>query len=156
LPAGAIAVPGRKLPRPGVFSPADAIDGLYRTILDDPAGLVAAFPDGHGGFTQPPPGALTYRPSDRLAAAVRLRDGTCRHPDCLISAADCQIDHVVAFSGSNPILGGWTILTNLQCLCVLHHQLKTAGLWRHEMLAGAIMHIHNAIGQHALTLPVRR
>ncbi|SEL65873.1 protein of unknown function [Rhodococcus maanshanensis] len=156
LSAGAIALPARRLPQPGIVSSADAIEGLCRTIQNDPTRLVAAFPDGHGGFTQPPPGALTYRPSDLLAAAVRLRDGTCRHPDCLIAAADCQIDHVVPFSRGNPIHGGWTILTNLQCLCVLHHQLKTAGLWRHEMLAGAIMHIHNAIGQHALTLPTRR
>lgn len=156
LPAGAAALPVRKLPHPGVISPADAIDGLFRTILNDPADLVTAFPDGHGGFTKPPPGALTYRPSDLLAAAVRLRDGTCRHPDCLIAAADCQIDHVVAFNRADPILGGWTVFANLQCLCTLHHQLKTAGLWRHDMLAGAIMHIYNTIGQHALTLPVRR
>jgi hypothetical protein len=156
LPAGAIALPGRKLPQPGIVPPADAIDDLYRTILNNPAGVVAAFADGHGGFAKPPPGALTYRPSDLLAAAVRLRDGTCRHPDCLIAAADCQIDHIVAFYKNNPILGGWTILANLQCLCALHHQLKTVGLWRHDMLTGAIMHIYNTIGQHALTLPVRR
>ncbi|WP_077042090.1 HNH endonuclease signature motif containing protein [Rhodococcus sp. MTM3W5.2] len=156
LPAGSTVLPVRKLPYPGVTSPVDAIDGLFRTILNDPADLVAAFPDGRGGFTRPPPGAMTYRPSDLLAAAVRLRDGTCRHPDCLIAAADCQIDHVVAFNRSEPILGGWTVLANLQCLCALHHQLKTAGLWRHEMLAGAIMHVYNTIGQHALTLPVRR
>ncbi|MFG1785613.1 DUF222 domain-containing protein [Rhodococcus oryzae] len=156
LPAGAAALPVRRLPQPGFVSPADAIDGLYRAILNDPTQIVAAFADGHGGFTEPPPGALTYRPSDLLAAAVRLRDGTCRHPDCLIAAADCQIDHVVAFNRSDPILGGWTVLANLQCLCTLHHQLKTAGIWRHDMLAGAIMHIYNTIGQHALTLPVRR
>ncbi|MFI6432014.1 DUF222 domain-containing protein [Rhodococcus oryzae] len=156
LSTGTIALPVRKLPQPGIVSPAVAIDDLYRTILNDPTQIVAAFPDGHGGFTKPPSGALTYRPSDLLAAAVRLRDGTCRHPDCLIAAADCQIDHVVAFDRRDPILGGWTILANLQCLCALHHQLKTTGLWRHDMLAGAIMHIYNTIGQHALTLPVRR
>ncbi|MFC7448946.1 HNH endonuclease signature motif containing protein [Rhodococcus daqingensis] len=156
VPAGALALPGRKFPQPGLISPATTIDRLYRAILTDPGQIVAAHPDGHGGFTEPPPGALTYRPSDLLAAAVRLRDGTCRHPGCSVPADDCQLDHIVAFLKSNPTLGGWTILANLQCLCVLHHQLKTAGLWRHEMLAGAIMHIHNALGQHGLSVPTRR
>ncbi|MFD4180892.1 DUF222 domain-containing protein [Rhodococcus sp. NPDC058514] len=156
LPAAAIALPARKLPQPGITSPAATLDDLNRKILTDPGQIRAAFPDGHGGFTQPPPGALTYQPSDLLAAAVRLRDGTCRHPGCTVPASDCQIDHIVAFLKANPALGGWTILANLQCLCVLHHQLKTAGLWHHDMLTGAIMHIYNTIGQHALTLPVRR
>ncbi|MFD4182727.1 DUF222 domain-containing protein [Rhodococcus sp. NPDC058514] len=156
MPAGTLAPPGRKLPQPGLVSPATTINGLYRAILTDPGQIVAEFPDGHGGFTQPPPGALTYQPNDLLAAAVRLRDGTCRHPGCTVPAADCQIDHIVAFLKANPTLGGWTILANLQCLCVLHHQLKTAGLWSYDMLTGAIMHIHNNLGQHGLTLPVRR
>jgi hypothetical protein len=35
----------------------------------------------------------------------------------------------VAFAHHNPQAGGWTVLGNLQCLCLLHHSLKTAKHW---------------------------
>ncbi|MFC9787782.1 hypothetical protein [Rhodococcus sp. NPDC127528] len=68
----------------------------------------------------------------------------------------CQIDHIVPFDHDRPRLGGWTIATNLQCLCLLHHQLKTTGYWHYDMLADAIIHAHNTIGQHDITLPILR
>ncbi|WP_187776323.1 HNH endonuclease signature motif containing protein [Antrihabitans cavernicola] len=114
------------------------------------------FPDGHGGFTKPPPGALTYRPSELLAAVVRLRDGTCRHPGCTVPAEDCQIDHLVAYLHAHPESGGWTILANLQCLCLNHHQLKTAKFWFYEMLRDNIIHAISKLGQHGFTLPAHR
>lgn len=64
-----------------------------------------------------------YRPTEKLKTAVRLRDGVCRFPDCDKPAAECEIDHVVEH-GKN---GGLTVLSNLQCLCKHHHDLKTLG-----------------------------
>ncbi|WP_181763016.1 HNH endonuclease, partial [Rhodococcus spelaei] len=156
LPAG--AQPRRSRPDP-LHTPrlrAAHLDALRRQLTTNPDSVRALFPDGHGGFTEPPPGALTYRPNTTLAAAIRLRDGHCRHPGCTVPADRCQIDHIVPFDHTRPWLGGWTIATNLQCLCVLHHQLKTAGHWHYDMLTDAVIHAHNTIGQHDITLPILR
>ncbi|KAA0020170.1 DUF222 domain-containing protein [Antrihabitans cavernicola] len=130
------------------------------TLLDryhaNPSLAQPEFPDGHGGFTEPPPGALTYQPSALLAAVVRLRDGTCRHPGCAVPAADCQLDHLVAYLKAHPEAGGWTILANLHCLCLGHHQLKTAKFWSYELLRDGIIHATNRLGNHGFTLPAHR
>jgi len=60
-----------------------------------------------------------YRPPADLVAAVRMRDGTCRHPGCNRSARDCEIDHSVAWQH-----GGSTTLTNLECVCKKDHRGK--------------------------------
>jgi len=60
-----------------------------------------------------------YRPPADLVAAVRMRDGTCRHPGCNRSARDCEIDHSVAWQH-----GGATTLTNLECVCKKDHRGK--------------------------------
>ncbi|NMN96474.1 HNH endonuclease signature motif containing protein [Antrihabitans stalactiti] len=154
LPAGTVLPKGGNgIARTRVADAHRTIETLRRQILDDPHRPHAEFPDGHGGFTTPPPGALTYRPTDTLAMATRLRDGTCRHPGCTVPADQCQLDHIVEFLLANPLAGGWTILANLQCLCINHHQLKTAKLWTYEMLRNAIIHTTSPLGQHGLSLP---
>lgn len=90
-----------------------------------------------------------YRPTKRLKTAVRLRDGICRFPDCNKPADTCDIDHVVEF-GKN---GGKTILSNLQCLCRTHHNLKTDGDLTIFMDHYGICHWHMPNGQVRITTP---
>jgi Domain of unknown function (DUF222) len=79
--------------------------------------------------------ALRYQPSAALARAVRCRDLTCRFPGCSRPAMHADIDHTIPFNHADPAAGGRTVLTNLKCLCRLHHRLKTFGGWRDEQLA---------------------
>ncbi|MGY4708056.1 DUF222 domain-containing protein [Mycolicibacterium sp. CBM1] len=65
---------------------------------------------------EPEPG---YRPSAALAEFVRLRDLTCRFPNCDVPAELCDIDHTV------PWPWGPTHASNLSCKCRKHHLLKT-------------------------------
>lgn len=125
-------------------------------LVHDPALRSGLTADGHGGFDKPPAGALTYRPGTALRTAVRLRDGHCRHPGCAVIAAHCDIDHVVPFDHRDPRRGGWTIENNLQCLCRLHHRLKTAGYSRVHMLAGGAQWWSHDDGGQAVTLPAGR
>src|SRR5699024_8508206 len=41
------------------------------------------------GAGDDPEQALRYRPGAALAARVRLRDGTCRHPGCAVPIENC-------------------------------------------------------------------
>ncbi|HEY5853656.1 MAG TPA: DUF222 domain-containing protein, partial [Aldersonia sp.] len=68
-------------------------DAVIRAALAE----LTAGGDGHGGFTEPPAGALTYRPNAETAALVRARDRHCRFPGCQMPAARCQLDHIVPF-----------------------------------------------------------
>lgn len=129
------------------------IAALERAIAANPALAVALYPDGHGGFDAPPAGALRYRPGTQLAELVRHRDRTCRHPGCDVPAAGCEIDHVVPYLHHDPQRGGWTVLTNLHCLCKYHHSLKTMGAWTPTMLAGALEYWESSSGTTAVTLP---
>jgi hypothetical protein len=70
-----------------------------------------------------------YIPSAKLADFVRSRDLTCRAPGCDRPAADCDLDHTVAYHS-----GGWTHASNLKVLCRKHHLLKTFGGWRDKQL----------------------
>lgn len=126
---------------------------LEGAIAADPALGKALHPDGHGGFAAPPPGALVYRPSDALAQRIRHRDRTCRHPGCDTPARRCDIDHVVPYSRRDPATGGWTVETNLHCLCRYHHDLKTLGLWTPAMLTHGIVAWTSASGTRAITVP---
>jgi hypothetical protein len=82
-----------------------------------------------------PEEALRYQPSAALERAVRCRDLTCRFPGCGRRAVICDLDHTVAFNHQDPAAGGLTVITNLKCLCRLHHRLKTFGGWRDTQLA---------------------
>lgn len=62
----------------------------------------------------------SYHPNLDQIIVTKLRDGTCRYPGCTIAARYCDVDHV-----TNYAQGGWTTLSNLQCLCRTHHNTKT-------------------------------
>ncbi|MFI6429940.1 HNH endonuclease signature motif containing protein [Rhodococcus oryzae] len=128
-------------------------DAILAAIDADPTLARAQHPDGHGGLTAPPDGALTYRPDATTTALVHARDGHCRFPGCTRPAAGCQLDHIVEYRAHDPIAGGWTIATNLHCLCQFHHQLKTLGLWTVTALPGHAMLWTSRTGTTALALP---
>jgi hypothetical protein len=65
---------------------------------------------------EPEPG---YRPSTALDEFVRMRDMTCRYPNCDMPAEFCDIDHTI------PWPWGPTHASNLACKCRKHHLLKT-------------------------------
>ncbi|ULN41354.1 HNH endonuclease [Mycolicibacterium crocinum] len=60
-----------------------------------------------------------YRPSTALDEWVRMRDMTCRFPNCDVPAELCDVDHTIAwpFGPTHP--------SNLACKCRKHHLLKT-------------------------------
>ncbi|WP_156907763.1 HNH endonuclease signature motif containing protein [Corynebacterium freiburgense] len=62
----------------------------------------------------------SHDPSQEQRILVQQRDGHCRYPGCTTPANQCDIDHVI-----NHNDGGPTTLSNLQCLCRTHHNLKT-------------------------------
>ncbi|MFI8566737.1 DUF222 domain-containing protein [Rhodococcus sp. NPDC078407] len=126
---------------------------LEAAIATDPARGLAPHPDGHGGLVLPPPGALVYRPGTALAERIRYRDRTCRHPGCDVPAQKCEIDHIVPYLHRDPMTGGWTIDTNLHCLCRYHHSLKTMGLWTPVMLGDGVEFWISDAGTTAITVP---
>ncbi len=89
-----------------------------------------------------------YRPSPRLAAAVRARDGHCRFPGCTVPAAGCDLDHVVPHAR-----GGETSPANLACVCRRHHGLKTATTWSAVMDPDATLHWQGLHGQRLHSVP---
>lgn len=154
LPTPPVMKPVQRAPRDGEYRGSyTLIAALEQAIAANPALAVALYPDGHGGVVDPPDGALRYRPSAQLADCVRLRDRTCRHPGCDVPAANCELDHVVPYDRTDPTRGGWTIATNLHCLCRYHHMLKTMGVWMPTMLAGAVDYWVSSSGTTAVTLP---
>ena len=95
--------------------------------------------DGHGGHTNPPPGALRYKPSARLATLVRATWPTCVFPYCNVPAAKCELDHRVAYDHDDPDQGGWTILENLAPLCKNDHDIKSHGHWTCRPVPGGLV-----------------
>ena len=122
-------------------------------IAEKPERARGIFPDGHGGESSPSPAAVTYRPSARVAAVVRAAYRTCTFPQCDVPSARCQIDHLVPFDQDDPRRGGWTIVTNLQPVCVFHHQAKTSKTWSAAMMAGGVILWSNSLGLRSITLP---
>ncbi|MEH6796961.1 MAG: DUF222 domain-containing protein [Rhodococcus sp. (in: high G+C Gram-positive bacteria)] len=122
-------------------------------IAEQPERARGIFPDGHGGESTPSHSAVTYRPAARVAAFVRAAYRTCTFPNCDVPSARCQIDHLVPFDHDDPERGGWTIVTNLQPVCVFHHQAKTSGAWSTVMLADGAILWSNSLGLRRVTLP---
>ncbi|MDV8021808.1 HNH endonuclease signature motif containing protein [Rhodococcus sp. IEGM 1330] len=126
----------------------------WRTIVEsNPLAVHALHPDGHGGMTVPPPGALSYKPSRALATQIRADHPYCLHPGCDVPSDRCDLDHIVEFDRQNPERGGWTIPTNIGPRCRLHHNLKTRKLWRTELLPEGVLHIVDPLGRHYFTAP---
>lgn len=74
-------------------------------------------------------GAAGYRPSADLKRYLRLVFPRCVFPHCNRPAAQAQIDHRREYDHRAPELGGQTTADQIQPLCLVHHQLKTAGDW---------------------------
>lgn len=172
LPANARMLLGRSRPAPPIplaawyrrekvrFTPTGPlvgdgtiIDRILRRLSERPEDAAGSHPDGHGGFPDPPDGALTYRPTKAQQALVRARDGHCRFPGCARPAKSCEIDHIVPFDHADPRAGGWTIDSNMHCLCKHHHQLKTARAWQVVALAGAAEVWTSITGLTQISLP---
>ncbi|PYE11701.1 HNH endonuclease, partial [Williamsia limnetica] len=140
----------------------NAVDNGNRLVLGEkdvgPAPPVKDPPtaNGHGGWKHPPRGALKYKPGRKLARIIRMLDGTCRFSGCTKPAKDCEIDHIVPFNHADPMAGGWTIESNLACLCKEHHDLKTRGIIRVEMRGSREYWIDTRAGQKARTRPAVR
>lgn len=132
------------------------------TALTLPPGLVVVGdrlappvdPTGHGGFTDPPPGALVYRPSKLLRDQILLQDLRCRYPLCNRPAHECELDHLVKFTHADPRTGGWTVGFNLAPLCGADHERKHLGLWIPTMLTDRTIVWRNPqTGQEIITYP---
>ncbi|GGG00798.1 HNH endonuclease [Rhodococcoides trifolii] len=119
----------------------------------DPALAAGPHPDGHGGFTTPPAGALNYRPSEQLQAIVRALYPTCTHAGCSVPSSRCELDHAVEFDHDNPPQGGWTISENLHPLCTVHHQVKTARMWTPGIMGGGLVCWRSNSGLTRITAP---
>lgn len=95
-----------------------------------------------------------YRPSAMLERFVRIRDMTCRFPNCDKPGEYCDVDHAVAW----PI--GATHASNLRLLCRKHHLLKTfwtgAGGWSDEQSSDGTIRWTSPTGQVYTTLPGSR
>ncbi|MET4611565.1 hypothetical protein ABIC28_002554 [Rhodococcus sp. PvR044] len=150
---GTLAPPRSCTSPPPPTSIGTITDAVLAAIDADPTLARPEHPDGHGGLTAPPAGALTYRPDAATTALVHARDGHCRFPGCTRPAAGCQLDHIIEYRAHDPLGGGWTIVANLHCLCQFHHQLKTLGLWTVTALPGHTMLWTSRTGTTALTLP---
>lgn len=97
--------------------------------------------------------ALAYKPSADLARRIRLRDGTCRHPGCTVTADNCDIDHVTPFDHARPDRGGRTTEDNLMCLCRRHHRFKTFSDWRYHLSPDGTLTVDAPDGSTILTRP---
>ena len=138
----------------GLYREADQIArGRHRKpgSIVPPTGLLP--PDGHGGLTEPPPGALTYQPSQALRQMIIARDGTCRTPGCSTPAAECEIDHIIPFNHADPRSGGWTIEENLAPICRPDHKRKTLGYWIARMHSDRTITWTTQYGQTYVTRP---
>lgn len=95
-----------------------------------------------------------YRPSTALDEFVRMRDLTCRFPNCDKPAEYCDIDHTVPW----PL--GPTHPSNLACLCRKHHLLKTfwggRGGWTNRQLPDGSVIWTSPAGKRYTTLPGSR
>ena len=52
-----------------------------------------------------------------------------------------------------PRSGGWTIESNLECVCAYNHDLETVGLWNARALPGMAILWTGPRGDRHLTLP---
>ncbi len=71
----------------------------------------------------------SYEIPDRQKRRVRLRDHTCRFPDCSKPAVKCDLDHARPHGKGGP-----TCPCNLVPACRRHHRAKTFSAWRYLVI----------------------
>ena len=138
-----VAPAGCAIPGIGII-PADVVADLAtrfdttitRALLDPATGTIIE--------TSSP----AYRPPKKIAAMVRLRDGTCRFPGCTRPARRCDLDHVI------PWPNGPTQVANLHCLCQHHHRAKHEAGWILAMTPDGVCTWTSPLGQDYTTHPV--
>jgi hypothetical protein len=131
--------------RPGVILGGGVLPG---PVLAHLAMTATIRPLVHPGDAAPEP---RYRPSQKLANFVRARDLTCRFPGCTRAATRCQLDHVT------PYPYGPTAASNLACLCVEHHLLKTFWPgWTYTLQPDGTAHWRDPDGQTSTSHPGSR
>ena len=134
--------PGRRRRHSGYLLGADALISadLLRELAAE-AKLRPLLPAGS-------PVEKGYRPSRALADFVRARDLTCRAPGCDRPATVCQLDHTVPFQD-----GGVTHASNIKCLCMVHHLIKTFWGWKDRQLPDGTVIWTIPDGQTYVTTP---
>src|SRR5690606_32421755 len=125
---------------------ADLVNAPWRISLTDDHGRVI----WHGPVRIRPNAEDLRRrhPTRAQAAFIRARDRRCRHPGCSRPAACAQIDHTQPHAAGGP-----TCVSNLECLCVRHHLLKTLGLWQAHQSINGVISFTSALGRRYLTHP---
>lgn len=88
-----------------------------------------------------------YRLSTALDEFVRMRDMTCRFPNCDQPAEACDIDHAIAW----PF--GPTHASNSRCLCRKHHLLKTFWGWTDQQFPDGTIGWNSPSGKVYTTVP---
>lgn len=86
-------------------------------------------------------------PAD-MARLVRLRDGRCRFPNCVIPASKTDQDHVIPW----PV--GETTPINLMCLCRRHHRVKQRRGWTARLDPDGAVHWSDPTGHTTITYPI--
>ncbi len=109
------------------------LEGFGPIDADTARRLAAQAPSFQRILTHPITGTIldidrrSYRPTADLKRWLGLRDEHCTFAGCGRRAADCDLDHRVAWAD-----GGRTSVDNLAHLCRHHHRLKHEGGWRSE------------------------
>lgn len=88
----------------------------------------------------------TYRPDAAMRRQIIAADVSSRAPGRRGSAANCELDHVTAWSD-----GGKTTEPNLCLTGVSHHQLKTEGWWSSKLGSSRDVTWETLLGQRATT-----
>jgi hypothetical protein len=132
-PGIAVAVTVPVLTLLGQSNEPATLDG-YGPIDADTARMLAAHaPSFHRILTHPVSSAIldvdrtSYRVPADLKRWLAVTQVTCRFPGCGRRAANCDIDHTIAWEH-----GGTTKADNLAHLCRAHHRLKHNSKWMPE------------------------
>lgn len=147
-----IARPGTaptvQFPRTGASTIAALLD-----LLAGCHGATLTVVDPTPGAHDDPDRAHTYRPTAALARAIRLRDGTCRHPGCTVPAENCDLDHAIPFDHDDPAGGGPTTEWNILAECRRHHRFKTFSDWTYTLAPDGTLTIETPDGRRITTEP---
>ncbi len=129
---------------PGVgVIPAAEVARLARTVG---ASVTRALTDARTG-TVIETMTRNYRPTAAIRRMVTTRDQHCRFPGCSMPAANCELDHVVAW----PL--GETSPADLHCLCKHHHRAKHETGWRVSMTPDGVCSWTSPSGRTYRTRP---
>ena len=91
--------------------------------------------------------AKRYRPGKAKCEFVKLRDLTCRFPNCTARATCCDVDHILAWPD------GTTTVINLHTLCRRHHRLKHERGYQVRRDPDGTTHWETPLGRHYLVKP---